>query len=115
MERPPPRIFSGSRKGRKHSDPQDALGMRCLADGRYWLAVADGVSAHRFSGSVARWVVKEWLSRGMESASLGDYLESVHRDLADEFGDFADILNSCVSISLAEISAPTSHVYWLGD
>ena len=108
-------VYSGSRKGGKHTENQDAIGVRNLADDRLILVIADGIGSHAYGGSVARWIVEKHLMADDIPNSLDDYLESLHRQFQIEFEDIDEMIESGATLSLAEISSDSADIYWAGD
>jgi serine/threonine protein phosphatase PrpC len=108
-------VYSGSRKGGKHAENQDAIGVRQLSCERRLLVIADGIGSHAYGGSVARWIVEKRLMVDTIPESLNDYLKSLHRKFQRDFEDIDEMIESGASLSLAVVGSDSADIYWAGD
>jgi serine/threonine protein phosphatase PrpC len=107
-------IEHGTRTGNKHPQNQDAHGIRQLGDGHYLLALADGISAHRFGGAVARWFVARCLELG-QLTSLAEQIAELHGEFEREFGDVPEVLSSGAAVCVAHVVENRVDLVWAGD
>lgn len=108
-------VYYGSRKGGKHVENQDAVGVREISDNRLILVVADGIGSHAYGGSVARWIAEKHFMVDAIPKSLNEYLAALHRKFQTDFEDLNEMLESGASLSLAEVGINFADIYWAGD